>query len=519
MLAAGVPSSARAQEGAATQAASAGPDLAQRALGILEAHCAECVDAGLGSTLSLDDMARDPSLVIPKQPDASRAYHVLLDIDVPAPGPVADAGAVTAEKKPLSPQDVETVRDWIESLPTVDEVCADRLSVTALETEAQAARWLRSLSEAEAADTRFISLAHLYSACLSEKRIQELRESMRVLLAALGQRSELPKVETLGDASTLLAIRLSDVGITAARWANLIDGAPPFVATAVPGDWLAARVLSRPRGKGGAIDSTFDAPMFAKDEARVEALARAWSGDVDLRRAAAELGVDGPEMVRKPVTFTADINDLGQRLAQGIVTRAEWDAVKFALEGGTGALPKPASNAGGSRINVGLWTDKLGYRAGDLVQVNVTVDRACYLTLIDVDKDGKAIVLFPNDSETENLVQPGATVKVPNAIAGYQLRFDRAGRETLVAQCQRAGPRMAGLTLDYEKQRFTILGDWRTFLRTAPAREEAFQRTQQSRSRRGRKGRGQEDPPPARPSSALDGPPAVGRAAIQVTID
>src|SRR6185369_162594 len=105
------------------------------------------------------------------------------------------------------------------------------------------------------------------------------------------------------------------------------------------------------------------------------------------------------------------------------VTRAEWDTVKFALEGGTGVLPRPASNAGGSRINVGLWTDKLAYKVGDLVQVNVTVDRACYLTLIDVDKDGKAIVLFPNDSEPENLVQPGATAKVPSASSGYQLRF------------------------------------------------------------------------------------------------
>jgi hypothetical protein len=517
VLVLGMTRGALAQEGAATQVAPVAPDLAQRVLGILQAHCAVCVDAGLGSTLSLDDMARDPSLVIPKQPDASRAYQFLLDL--PQLQPVAPANAdPAAEGKAPTPQDVEAVRDWIDGLPTVDEVCADRLSVTAQETEAQAARWLRSLSETEAADTRFISLAHLYSACLSEKRIQELRESIRVLLAALARRSELPNVETLGDASTLLAIRLSDVGLTSERWANLIDGAPPFVATAVPGDWLAARVLSHPRGKGGAIDSTFDAPMFAKDETRVEALARAWNGDVDLRRAAAELGVGRPELMQKPVIFTADIDGLGQRLAQGTITRAEWDAVKFALEGGSGPLRKPASDARASRIDVGIWTDKLAYKAGDLVQISVTVDRACYLTVINVDRDGEAIVLFPNDSEPENLVAPGVAVKVPGATAGYQLRFDRAGRETLVAQCQRSGPRMAGLARDYEKQRFTILGDWRAFLRTAAEREEAYQRSIRPRSRRGRKGQ-DDDAPRAQPSSALEGPPAVGRAAITVTID
>jgi hypothetical protein len=508
-----------AQEGAATQVPPAASDPAQRVLGILQAHCVVCVDAGLGSMLSLDDMARDPSLVIPKQPDASRAYQVLLDL--PQVEPVAPAGGDSAPvAKVPTPADVEAVRDWIDGLSTVDEVCADRLSVTAQETEAQAGRWLRSLSETQAADTRFISLAHLYSACLSEKRIQELRESMRVLLAALARRSELPNVDTLGDASTLLAIRLSDVGLTAERWANLIDGAPPFVATAVPGDWLAARVLSHPRGKGGAIDSTFDAPMFAKEEARVEALARAWNGDVDLRRAAAELGVGRPELMQMPATFPADIDDLGQRLAQGIVTRAEWDAVKSALEGGSGKLQKPASEAPASRIDVGIWTDKLAYKASDLVQISVAVDRACYLTVIDVDRDGKAIVLFPNDSEPENLIAPGLAVKVPGVNAGYQLRFDRSGRETLVAQCQRSGSRMAGLALDYEKQRFTILGDWRAFLRTAAEHEEAYQRSNKPRSRRGRKGRDDDDPPRApQPSSALDGPPAVGRAAITVTID
>jgi hypothetical protein len=518
MLVIGMSRGASAQEGAATQVPPAVPDPALRVLGILQAHCAVCVEAGLGSTLSLDDMARDPSLVIPKQPDASRAYQFLLDIPQLEPAAPAHADPVAEEKAP-TPQDVEAVRDWIDGLPTVDEVCADRLSVTAQETEAQAARWLRSLSETEAADTRFISLAHLYSACLSEKRIQELRESMRVLLAALGRRSELPNVETLGDASTLLAIRLSDVGLTSERWANLIDGAPPFVATAVPGDWLAARVLSHPRGKGGAIDSTFDAPMFAKEEARVEALARAWNGDVDLRRAAAELGVGRPDLMQMPATFPADIDDLGQRLAQGLVTRAEWDAVKFALEGGSGTPPRVfASEARQSHINVGLWTDKLAYRKGDLVQINVTVDRACYLTVINVDRDGKAIVLFPNDSEPENLVAPGVAVKVPGVNAGYQLRFDRAGRETLVAQCQRSGPRMAGLARDYEKQRFTILGDWRAFLRTSAEREQAYQRSIRPRSRRGRKGQ-EDDAPRAQPSSALEGPAAVGRAAIAGTID
>ena len=88
-----VTSGARAQEGAATQAPPGAPDLAGRALGVLQSFCAECVDAGLGGALSLDDVARDPSLVIAKQPDASRVYQWLLDRPLDSGVPVSDDAA------------------------------------------------------------------------------------------------------------------------------------------------------------------------------------------------------------------------------------------------------------------------------------------------------------------------------------------------------------------------------------------------------------------------------------------
>lgn len=498
-----------AQGVAATQAPPPPVDAAERVRGILERFCADCLEAGLGVALELDDLARDPSFVIPKQPDASRVYQRLLDAQM---SPAAASGPVP-EAKPTA-ADVEIIRDWIDGLPAADELCAGRVPVSAEETEKLAALWLKPLSLEEAADTRFISLTHLYSACLSEKRLKQSREAVGVLLMGLARRAEPQRFEALGDASALLAIRLSEIGLTAERWARLIDGAPRFVATAVPGDWLAARVLSHPRGPDGAIDAAFDAPMNERDLLRVRALARVWNGDVDLRRAAVEMRLDRAVLAQKLYPFSGDLEGTARRLLQGAISRAEWDDLKAALEGAEPLRRKPLLEP--SHIDVVLWTDKPAYQAGELVEISVSVDRACYLTLINVDRDGKAIVLFPNDLEPDNLIAPRVALKVPGANAGYRLRFDRAGRETLVAHCQRSGPRMAGLTLDYERQRFTILGDWRTFLRTAAEREAAFQRAQQPRSRQGKRGR--DDDPPAAPSK-LDNPTAQGRAAVSVTIE
>jgi uncharacterized protein DUF4384 len=503
---------ALAQGAAATQSplAAAAPlapvDPADRVRGVLERFCADCVAAGLGVALSLEELAGDPSFIVPKQPDASRVYQRLLDSQTAAGN---DEGADALP----SPADVEAVRDWIDSLPSVDEACAGRVPVKADEVEKQADVWLKSLSEEDAADTRFISLAHLYAACVPEKRIAGLRDAMGVFLQALARRPGPASFETLGDASALIAVRLNQNGLTSERWARLIDGAPPFVAAAVPGDWLAARALSHPRGADGAIDPAFDATMMTKDEMRVVGLAQAWNGEVNVRRAAVEMGIDVPVLTEKLLLVSGDLEGSARQLQQGTVSRTDWTALRQELDGAAPARIKPSPDP--LHIDVDVWTDKPSYKAGDLVEVRITVDRACHLTLINVDRDGKAIVLYPNDLEPENLIAPRVAVKVPGANAGYQLRFDRAGRETLVAYCQLSGVRMAGLAPDYEKQRFTILGDWRTFLRTSAEREAAYQRSQQPRSRRGRRGRDEDQPPPVK----FESPGPVGRAAVSVTID
>lgn len=501
-------SPAHAGQVATAPGAQTSEPLPERARAVLAAHCPSCVEAHMkDGALDLAAIAADTALVVPRRPDASLVYQRLLAAQTGTNGGPAAA-------------DVETIRDWIESLPARDAACRDRKLVTNADVAALIADWNRRHGTAERADTRFLSLVHLWNACTPEQQVTQLGEAVKVLLAALARSSKPLEVETLGAQGTVIVVRLSGLALSAAEWVRLMQTAPRLAsADAAPADWLAAHVLTRPKDASGAVDPAFDVKFDAADQLAVESLARLWSGDVDLIRAAAERGVVPRILASKLATVGGEFLRPARRLISGTLPRAAWESLARALDGEA----RPGTAESGAKhsemmIDVLLWTDKPDYRPRDIVSLNVLVDRACHLTLIDIDQDGKAIVLFPNELEQDNLIAPGLTVRIPGNDAGYQFRFEKSGEEQIVAICQRKSREPAGISYDYERQRFAILGDWRTFLRTLPEREKQIRARETSdaarRKRRGR--RPQSNGPPA---IDPDGPPVEGRTAITVTID
>lgn len=480
----------------------------ERARAVLEAHCAECREAhASGAALDLASLAGNPRLVVPKNPDASRIYQNLLA-----------AQAIAASGAP-SPEDVAAVREWIENLPARDAACRGRKRLANADVAASIAEWSQRHA-AEQADTRFISLVHLWNGCVPAQRLKEYGEAVRILLAALARRREPLEIETLGEEGTVLVARLSKLALVPAEWVRLMETAPRIAsADAVPADWLAARVLARPTDAAGNIDPSFDVTFDAASQAAVESLARLWTQDVDLTRAAAERGVEPRALAGKLANVGGEFLQPARRLLHGALARAAWESLSLALDGearpGSALSGAPQSE---TTIDVLLWTDKPSYRPRDLVTFNVIVERACHLTLIDIDRDGKAIVLFPNDLEQDNLIAPGVTVRIPGSEAGYQFRFDRSGAERIVAICQRKSRNPGGIAYDYERQRFAILGDWRTFLRTIPEREKEIRVREEAEAVR-RKRRGRKPVPNGPPAIDPDGPPVEGRTAITVAID
>ena len=492
--------------------------LVERVKAVLAAHCTACrEEAAADAPLpSLDAIADDPGLVMPGRPDASPLYRSMLSAR-PAPEAKEEAAKPGANAAGPSPEDIEAVRDWIASVPPREDGCRGRTPVSADDVAGLMRRWTEAVGAEVAAETRFVSLAHLWNACTAPMRMRELRIATATLLGALTGRREELQLETLGEKSVVLAIRPGKDALAQSDWDRLTADSPFSATGAVPGDWLAAHVLSERQeadGKAGAVGQTV---LDGVGERAVSALARVWTRDVDLVRAAAERGLT-PKALRKALLkVEGDLLIPARRLAFGAIPRSAWQALSRAMEGDKKTMRFDKGESAGA-VDVVLWPDHPSYRPRDLATFNVRVDRACHLTLIGVDGEGQATVLFPNELEPENLIAPAVTVQVPGNAAGYQFRFDKAGEETVVAICQRGARRPQGIAYDYERQRFAMLGDWRTFLRTAATREKEIRARQEAlAARRKRRGRApvEKEPPPVAPGEAG----VEGRTAITIVIE
>jgi hypothetical protein len=120
-------------------------------------------------------------------------------------------------------------------------------------------------------------------------------------------------------------------------------------------------------------------------------------------------------------------------------------------------------------------TDKPSYKAGDLITIGVVADGRCDLTLVGIDSEDFATVLYPNDFDYNNQLNGGELMSFPALNAPYQLRVKLAGTETLLGICSEPGHRPLGISADYDRNRFTQIGDWTEFLANKDAREKTIQ--------------------------------------------
>ena len=120
-------------------------------------------------------------------------------------------------------------------------------------------------------------------------------------------------------------------------------------------------------------------------------------------------------------------------------------------------------------------TDKPRYKSGDLITIGVVADGRCDLTLIGIDSEDFATVLFPNDFDPDNQLNNGALISFPKLDAPYQLRVKAVGTEMLLGICSEPGHRPLGISADYERNRFTQIGDWSEFSVNKDAREKELQ--------------------------------------------
>ncbi len=221
------------------------------------------------------------------------------------------------------------------------------------------------------------------------------------------------------------------------------------------------------------------APNFSSDLGEpLTALARQYARPLTFERLRAELGVSAERLIDLWRDSSTAVGSLARRAQFGTVPRseveAEWQSLLAALQlEPASQAPRPAfipvDEPAESGPVLQLLSDKARYKIGDALSLTVKTSADCYLTLISLDVRGRGTVIYPSDFEQNNLLISSRELRLPGDGAPYVFRLRDKGRERIVAVCSPAGGAVDGIRHDFERQRFTDLGDYATFLTQAMA--------------------------------------------------
>lgn len=209
------------------------------------------------------------------------------------------------------------------------------------------------------------------------------------------------------------------------------------------------------------------------------ALVERYRRDLTAAQVADLADIDPKALMALGTGASAALADVIERLSFGTVPRTEVDAVfgDLALRLGLQttaaqtsvtvdpAIPAVAIEAQAALpMRLVLKADRAQFQAGDLLTITTRTNAGCHLTVLTVNAQGRGTVLFPNEFEPNTFIEAGRDVRVPGDKAPYQFRLRDKGRETLIATCTTSAKPVDGIHHDFEKQRFTELGDYRAFL-------------------------------------------------------
>ncbi len=251
----------------------------------------------------------------------------------------------------------------------------------------------------------------------------------------------------------------------------------------------------------------------------VAALASEYTRPVGFDRLAAELGTPLADVQAKLAGLPVELQLSIRRLKLAVASRTEADRilVRLGMDAGTGGRTTVVLDAPEQRSELELliWMSAEAYAVGDLATIFARASQNCYLTLVSIDEANRATVLFPNEFEQNNLLQAGKEFRLPGEAAPYQFRLKVRGRETVAGMCSTVAKSVDGIAHDFERQRFTMLGDWRAFLGqvSTEGTRPLLSAADAPRAPQQKRGRAKQAPPAATPEPKLDGmKPDAGKA-------
>ncbi len=279
----------------------------------------------------------------------------------------------------------------------------------------------------------------------------------------------------------------------------------------------------------------------------ISALMERYRRPVDLETAALELRTRPEELSKSLVKRSQKFFGLERRLRQGGVAREEFAALFGAVSAVVAKSPRldgatPGAQVGGVAeglseglaappqkgkhktrklaFSLSLYSNKSVYKRNDSAQFWASTTRDCNLTLINIDTLGRGTVIFPNDFRPDNKLKAGQLLKLPGDGAPYQFRLREIGSERIVGVCNVGTKSADGIMHNFEKQKFSNLGNYRAFLDKALAKEwTGYAIAAPVRKRKRRRRRRRKTPPKPKPTSVKNKLPLVqARSAIMFDI-
>ncbi len=244
-------------------------DVPREAFKALDKHCARCHQQGrlerakpaksFGNILRLNEIARDPHLILPGNPDGSRLFSRIVKQEMPYDVYNEFSGGGEPSK-----EDVQAIYDWIESLDAKTvATCDDRKPVdTGQVVEAVSAN-LNKQAASRRKGMRYLTLTNFYNACARGDEMRRMRNGAKMLLNSLSRAARTTRTSTIGTGGSIIAFNLDDLGWSPEDWDSLASAYPYGVRprsrtfdqikgktkTALPylrADWFAAAASSPP---------------------------------------------------------------------------------------------------------------------------------------------------------------------------------------------------------------------------------------------------------------------------------
>jgi len=208
--------------------------IARAAFEVLEKHCSRCHQVGMlnrerpaknfGNILQLGQIAADPHLIQPGNPEGSKLFQQLLNKEMPY-----DIYYEFDSSKPaVTAEDMAAVSAWIKSTGDQEAAaCAGRKFVTSEDVVNAIAADLQAEPDHRVKNMRYFTLANVYNSCATDEAMNVYRQGLVKLLNGFGRRSDVVRLITIDPAKVIVAVNLDDLGWTEADW-NTVLAAYPY---------------------------------------------------------------------------------------------------------------------------------------------------------------------------------------------------------------------------------------------------------------------------------------------------